>query len=144
MPVDPTNRLLLLLLPERLEDFEHRPVAEDLMQGSGVVAVDPPRTSYGALARVPDALLVSIAAKQARRLRRRLPGEPRAVAIFHPAQYPLARGLLAELPESELWYGRFGRPEADEAAEKVRERLADFHLLAAARSTLTFVDSDEL
>src|SRR3954447_10316601 len=111
------RRLLVLLLPEPLETFEQRRLAEDLMQSRGVVAVDPPRTSYGSLARIPDALLVSIASKQARRLRRRLPGTPRAVAIFHPAQYPLARGILAQLPETELWYGRFGRPEAAETAE---------------------------
>src|SRR3954447_4676824 len=144
MPVDPTNRLLLLLLPERLEDFEHRPVAEDLMQGSGMVAVDPPRTSYGALARIPDAFGVSIALKQARRLRRRLPGEPRAVAIFHPAQYPLARGLLTQLPEAELWYGRLGRPEDEAADERRRKRLAELHVLAAERSSLTSVASEEL
>jgi hypothetical protein len=144
MPVDPTHRLLLLLLPERLEAFEHRPVAEDLMQASGVLAVDPPRTSYLALARIPDAFGVSIAAKQARRLRRRLPGEPRAVAIFHPAQYPLARGLLVQLPEAELWYGRFGRPEQEATDERRRRRLAELHVLAAERSSLTFVPSEEL
>jgi hypothetical protein len=138
------RRLLVLLLPERLEAFALRPLAEDLMKVPGVVAVDPPRTSYGSLARIPDPLLVSIASKQARRLRRRLPGTPRAVAIFHPAQYPLARGILVQLPETELWYGRFGRPETDEPVAKLRRRLAELHLLAAERSTLTFVNSDEL
>src|SRR3954471_8153377 len=129
MPVDPTNRLLLLLLPERLEDFEHRPVAEDLMQAEGVVAVDPPRTSYRALARIPDAFGVSIASKQARRLRRHLRGEPRAVAIFHPAQYPLARGLLAQLPGCELWYGRVSRPEEAVPDGPARRRLEELHAL---------------
>src|SRR3954471_22567202 len=138
------TRLLVLLLPEPLEAFQQRVLAEDLLQSRGVVAVDPPRTSYGSLARIPDALLVAIASKQARRLRRHLPGEPGAVAIFHPAQYPLARGIVAQLPETELWYGRFGRPEAEEPAGKLRRRLEELHLLAAERSTLTFVDSDEL
>ena len=144
MPVDPTNRLLLLLLPERLEAFDQRPVAEDLMKAPGVVAVDPPRTPYGVLARIPDAVGVSIAIKQAKRLRRRLPGEPRAIAIFHPAQYPLARGLLAQLPECELWYGRLGRPEDEAADERLRRRLNELHVLAAERSSLTFVHSEEL
>lgn len=135
---------MVLLLPERLEDFEHRTLAEDLLQADGVVAVDPPRTSYGRLARIPDALGVSIASKQARRLRRRLPGVPHGVAIFHPAQYPLARGLLAQVPECELWYGRVSRPEADLPDGPVRRRLEELHVLAAERAALTFVTTDEL
>jgi hypothetical protein len=140
---DGDDRVVVLLLPERLEDFAWRPVAEDLLQAPSVVAVDPPRTSYTRLARIPDAFGVSIASKQARRLRRRLPGTPAAVAIFHPGQYPLARGLLVQVPDCELWYGRVGRPEAD-AAVRDRERLLELHVMAAERATLTFADEDAL
>jgi hypothetical protein len=53
-----------------------------------------------------------------------LPGRPRALVVFHPAQYPLARALLAEHPEAELWYGGEGPGE--------------LHEVAAARATLRF------
>jgi hypothetical protein len=139
-----TSPLLVLLLPERLEAFEPRELTDDLMQADGVVAVDPPRTSYRVLARIPDAFGVSIASKQARRLRKRLRGEPKAVAIFHPAQYPLARGLLTQLPGCELWYGRVSRPEADAPEGPVRRRLEELHVMAAERATMTFVTDDAL
>ena len=47
-----------------------------------------------------------------RALRRR--GTPRAVVIFHPLQYPVARAAVAAAGEGcELWYGRrVGRREA--------------------------------
>ncbi len=136
--------LVVLLLPERLEAFEPRALTDDLLQATGVVAVDPPRTSYRALARIPDAFGVSIAYKQARRLLRHLRGEPRAVAIFHPGQYPLARGLLAQLPECELWYGRVSRPEATVPEGPARRRLEELHALASKRANLTFVTTAEL
>jgi hypothetical protein len=139
-----TSPLLVLLLPERLEAFEPRELTDDLMQANGVVAVDPPKTPYGVLARIPDAFGVSIASKQARRLRKKLPGEPRAIAIFHPAQYPLARGLLTQLPTCELWYGRVSRPEGDAPEGPVQRRLHELHVMAAERATMTFVTDDEL
>ena len=142
MARDGDDRLVVLLLPERLEDFAWRPVAEDLLQAPGVVAVDPPRTSYRRLARIPDAFGVSIASKQARRLRKRLPGHAAAVVIFHPGQYPLARALLIQLPECELWYGRIGRAEYRGAAQD-RERLEELHVMAAERATLTFAHDDD-
>jgi hypothetical protein len=135
---------MVLLLPERLERFEQRPLAEDLLQAGGVVAVDPPRTSYGRLARIPDAFGVSIASKQARRLRRRLPGVPHAITIFHPGQYPLARALLSQVPECELWYGRVSRPEREAPEGAARRRLEELHVMAAERAALTFVTTDEL
>ena len=66
-----------------------------------------------------------IAAGQARRMA--LPGHPRAIVVFDAAQYPLARALLAEHPEAELWYG--GRATA---ASCTRRR--------AARAALRFGD----
>src|SRR5262249_38653607 len=81
-----------------------------------------------------------LAASQARRMR--LPGIPRAVVIFHPLQYPLARGLLVAHPESELWYWRWDRYEvAYDATPRQRERLEDLHLAASARAALTVVVS---
>ena len=53
-----------------------------------------------------------------------LPGRLRALVVFGAAQYPLARALLAEHPEAELWYGGEGS--------------GDLHEAAAARATLRF------
>ena len=82
--------LLVLLLPRPLESFILRDQAEDLLRAPGAVALEPPRIPYGAIARLPDGLADALAARQARRLK--LPGHPAAVMIFHPLQYPLARG----------------------------------------------------
>ncbi len=137
------RRLLVLLLPEPLEAFGERRLAEALLGAEGVVGVDPPRISYAAQARIPDVFGVAIAHRQARRLRRRLPGAPAAVAIFHPGQYPLARAIVAQVDGCELWYGRVDRPEAH-APERRRPRLAELHVLASGRAALTFTTSDEL
>jgi Glycosyl transferases group 1 len=137
------RRLLVLLLPRPLESFILRDQAEDLLQAPGVVAVDPPRLPYGALARLPEAVADGIAAAQGRRLR--LPGTPAAVAIFHPLQYPLARAVLAQHPDAELWYGRWDRyEEAYDASERMRERLHTLHALARERADLVFVASEAL
>ncbi len=131
MRADGEPRVLVLLLPDPLESFERRALAEDLLRASGVVAVDPPRTSYRRLARIPDAVGVSVATKQAKRLRRRLPGAPAAVAIFDPAQYPLARGLVVQAG-AELWYGPTAEPAGDEP------RLRELHVMATERAALVF------
>jgi hypothetical protein len=131
VPADDPQRLLVLLLPAPLEAFERRELAEELLRAPGVVAVDPPRTSYRRLAGLPDAIGVTLASKQARRLRRRLPGTPAAVAIFDPAQYPLARGLLVQLDEAELWYGPTEPPGQ-------HPRMQDLHLMARKRAALVF------
>lgn len=123
--------MLVLLLPRRLEAFELRDAVEALLRRPDVVAVDPPRTPYRSLARIPDALGVTIASKQARRLRKRLPGDPRALAIFEAAQYPLARSLLALIPECRLFYG--GHEPED-------RREAELHLMATERAARTFGD----
>jgi hypothetical protein len=137
------RRLLVLLLPRPLERFILRDQAEDLLRAPGVVAVDPPRLPYGALARLPEAVADGVAAAQARRMR--LPGVPAAVAIFHPLQYPLARGLLAGHPGAELWYGRWDRyEEAYDASPRMRERLRALHDQARGRAALTFVASGAL
>jgi hypothetical protein len=118
----PDRGLLVLLLPARLEDSPARERAEDLLGAPGAVAVEPAAIGYGATSRLPGLLRGRIAAVQARRMP--LPGHPRAVAVFGPAQYPLARALLAEHPEAEPWYGGGGS--------------GDLHEAAAARAALRF------
>src|SRR3954452_25011868 len=97
----------LLLLAQPLERCALRAHAEDLLAGAGVLAVEPPR--LGASGRVPAAVADGLSAGQARRLK--LPGVPRAILVFHPLQYPLARALIAHHPDAELWYWRRETPE---------------------------------
>jgi hypothetical protein len=103
--------LCLLLLPGRMEECAVRERAEDLLTAPGVAAVDPPRVSYASLARFSEAMADGIAAVQARRMR--LPGFPRAIVVFHPHQYPLARAVRGVHPDAELWYGPAAEPAGD-------------------------------
>jgi hypothetical protein len=119
----PDRGLVVLLLPARLEAVGDRERAEDLLGAPGAVAVEPAAIGYGATSRLPGLVRERIAAGQARRMA--LPGHPRAIVVFDAAQYPLARALLAEHPEAELWYGA-----ADGAG--------DVHEAAAARAALRF------
>ncbi|HEY6888456.1 MAG TPA: hypothetical protein VI300_11770 [Solirubrobacter sp.] len=133
----------VLLLPRELEQFILRDQAQDLLNAPGVVAVEPARIPYGAYMRLPAAVADGLAGIQARRLR--LPGTPRAVVIFHPLQYPLARGLIAQHPEAELWYWRWDRYEvAYDASRRQRARLQELHLAASLRAAVTVVVSDAL
>jgi hypothetical protein len=154
---DPPSRpLCLLLLPRELEAFLLRDQAQDLLRAPGVVAVEPPRTPYGVLGRLPGPLADAVAGGQARRLIRTLArdarrdpakgGVPRIVVIFHPLQYLLARALVvATGGECELWYGRWDRYEyAYDAGPRMRDRLQELHEQAAARAQITFVASDAL
>jgi hypothetical protein len=125
---DEERPLGVLLLPIALERFTLRERVEDLLSAPGVVAVDPSRLSYGAVARVSDTVADSLAAVQARRLR--LPGYPRALIVFHPDQYPLARSLRDLHPDAELWYGP---PE-----EPTDERRQALHDRAIERATWQF------
>jgi hypothetical protein len=135
--------ICVLLLPRQLESFILRDQAQDLMKAPGVVAVEPARVPYGAYLRLPAPVRDGLAATQARRLR--LPGEPRAIIIFHPLQYPLARGLIAHHPDAELWYWRWDRYEvAYDASGRQRARLAELHLDASMRAAMTVVVSDAL
>lgn len=138
--------LCVLLLPRTLEEFILADQATDLLRGANVVAVEAARLPYGAFGRVPEALGDAIAGVQARRLERSLDGEPRVVVIFHPLQYQLARALIGRSrTECELWYGRWDRYEhALDAGPRLQRRLAQLHDLAAQRSALTFVVSEEL
>ena len=60
--------LCVLLLPERLEAFELRERAEDLLTAPEAVAVDPPRLSYAAARRLGEAAGDGLAGVQARRM----------------------------------------------------------------------------
>ena len=120
----PSVRLCVLLLPAKLESpapageggwpAPMRERAEDLLGAPGVVAVEPAAVGYGATRRLPGVLRDRIAAAQARRMD--LPGQPRILVVFDAAQYPLARALLAEHPEAELWYGGSDGDALHEAA----------------------------
>lgn len=149
-PASPNGRapIGVLLLPRELERFILREQAEDLLRAPHVVAVDPPKLPYGVFARLPETLGDALAVRQARRLVRSLRrnlGEPRAIVIFHPLQFQLARAMLALCPGAELWYGRWDRYEhAYDASDAQRERLARLHAAAAERSSLTFVASSRL
>ena len=120
--------LCLLLLPAPLEAFALRERAEELLTAPGVAALDPPRLSYAGAARLGEAFADGLAAVQARRMR--LPGIPRALVVFAPLQYPLARALTGVHLDAELWYGPLEVPESG------RER--ELHELAAERAALHF------
>ena len=120
--------LCLLLLPAPLETFALRERAEELLTAPGVAAVDPPRLTYTRAARLGEAFADGISMVQARRMP--LPGIPRALVVFDPLQYPLARALAGIHPDAELWYGPVSVPGEG------RERT--LHELAAARAVLRF------
>ena len=109
--------LLVLLLPRPLEQFHLEQPVRDLLRADGVVAVDPSRVP---LVRMLPSVAARAAMGQARRMR--LPGTPRAVAVFHPFQFYLAGALLARHPGSELWYGR---PEDEEDGAELGAELAE-------------------
>jgi hypothetical protein len=115
--------LCLLLLPAPLEAFALRERAENLLTAPGVAAVDPPRLSYRGAARLGESVADGLTMVQARRMR--LPGIPRALVVFDPLQYPLARALISLYPDAELWYGPMRDPGSEvELDALARERAA--------------------
>ena len=124
------DRPLLLLLPEPLERFAHRALVEELLATELAVAADPPRVSYRRQVAFADA----VAPRQAKRLRKRLKGDPRVVVIFAASQYPLARWLLQLLPDGELWFEHSAEPDG--------EREASLRRMAVERARLRFDASD--
>ena len=130
--------ICVLLLARELEQFILREQAEDLLRSPAVVAVDPPRVRYGAIARLPRAVGAALAAQQAKRLVKTLRsnrGEPRVVVIFHPLQLPLAQAIQADCAGCEIWYSRWDRYElAYDATPERRERLAELHEQASEAS----------
>jgi hypothetical protein len=106
---EPLPRLLVLLLPERLERMEARAQLDRLLATPGTVAVEPPRMRVGlAFARV-------VARRQVKRMQ--LPGVPRAIAVFQTLQLPLAAALIERNPDAELWSLGEPQPESDFACD---------------------------
>ena len=123
--------LAILLLPERLEDFELGEHARDLLRAPRVIALEPPRVSWTRLARLPEAVAMRTAVRQAKRLK--LPGEARVVIVYDPLQTLMALGLLARHPDAELWYLRSGAG-GSEAGPKLERRIAELDDLARERA----------
>jgi hypothetical protein len=119
-----TEPLAVLLLPRRLEDFELSAHARALLAIPRVIAVEPRRPRKGW--RVSDVAAI----RQARRLR--FPGEPRVIVLYHPSQYPLARGLCARYQQIELWYVRTLEAASTPPAED--NELAELDQLAQQRA----------
>jgi hypothetical protein len=139
----PEGGLCILLLPGELESLPDDDTLRDLLRADGVVAVEPPRISYGAQTRMPADLADAMATIQARRLLRALRQAPAVVVVSEPAQYPLARGVLVSAG-CELWYRRAAGQEIDVADPTRREqRLAALDVQARERSALTFAPDDD-
>lgn len=123
---DRAEPLGVLLLPCELERFEHADHVRGLLQIPRVLALEPPRR------RVPRWLRDTIPARQVKRLR--LPGEPRLVLLYHPAQYPLARALCARYAAAELWYRRPDPATLPSEGAFTREELVELDGLARERA----------
>jgi hypothetical protein len=136
-----TRGLAVLLLPEVLEHFALRERAQDLLEAPGIVAVDPARISYRALARLPDPVVSGLAAGQARRMN--LPGIPRVVVIFHPLQYPVARAIIAQHPDAKLWYAEPPVHLDTEPPPRLARRIAELDHMASLRAQFRFDSLEE-
>ncbi|MDQ6779244.1 MAG: hypothetical protein M3071_24140 [Actinomycetota bacterium] len=132
--------LAVLLLPQRLEEFPLADHARDLLRVRRVIALEPPRVSWGRLARLPEALALRTGMRQAKRLK--LPGAARVAILYDPLQTMLGLGLLARYPDAELWYVRASE-ESPEAEPKLAQRIADLDALARRRAALE-LSIDEL
>ena len=133
--------LAVLLLPEPFDALPDHHPARDLQRADGVVAVDPPRMSYGTHSRMPGELADALAGLQARRLLRALNNQIAAVVLFDPRGYPLARGLLA-ITGCELWYAL--HELGDPGSERLARRLKALDEQARDRSTLRFSTTEPL
>jgi hypothetical protein len=118
MPEPTDDSLGVLLLPSKLEGFELEAHARGLLSIPRVIALEPSRF------RTPRLMRNAVGVRQARRLA--FPGRPRMLVLYHPAQYPLARALLSQDDELELWY----LPLVDEASLAASGELREFDQLA--------------
>ncbi|HEY2258328.1 MAG TPA: hypothetical protein VGH45_01370 [Solirubrobacteraceae bacterium] len=134
----PDEPLGLLLLPGRLEGFELEAHARDLLSIPRVVALEPSRVP------TPKFMRDAASLRQARRLR--FPGRPRAVVLYHPAQYPLARALLGHYEQLELWYIAPDRETLAAAGHAHTADLLEFDDLARvhARQTVAVTEAAEV
>jgi len=122
MPEPTEDSLAVLLLPGKLEEFELQAHARDLLAIPRVIALEPSRVP------TPRFMRNAASVRQARRLP--FPGRPRMVVLYHPAQYPLARAMLAYDEELELWY-----VPPDDASLLDSAELRDLDDLARAHAT---------
>lgn len=136
--------MAVLLLPDRLERFAHRAQAQELLRAPAVVAIEPGLMPFSFVVRAPERTLRRTSARQARRLVRRLPGRPVAVAVFDPMQWPLARALAERVERCEVWVAAAEDappagpdPEGD-ADTPLRARLATLRAEALEAAALTF------
>jgi hypothetical protein len=133
MPLTDDESMAVILLPGPLEGFEREEHARSLLSIPRVVALEASRR------RTPAWLRNAAPLRQARRLR--LPGRLRAVILYHPAQYPLARALCAQHGGAELWYLP---PERDRVSGRTAEETQELLVsdsLARDRSTKTLIET---
>jgi hypothetical protein len=117
------------MLPGTLEEFELEAHARDLLSIPRVVALEPSRV------RTPRLMRNAVSMRQARRLR--LPGRLRLVVLYHPAQYPLARALVVEHEEAELWYLPPDAPAVHAVSAAERAELIESDELARQHASRT-------
>ena len=122
-----SERLGVLLLPSKLEDFALADHGRRLLEIPRVVALEPSKF------RVPAFLREAAPLRQARRMR--LPGDPRVFVLYHPAQYRLARAFRSRYEQSELWYLR----ALDEGELREGSELSELDQLAQERAEETRV-----
>jgi hypothetical protein len=129
----PEESMAVVLLPGPLEGFEREDHARSLLSIPRVVGLE------ASARRTPAWLRNAAAVRQARRLR--LPATLRMIVLYDPAQYPLARALVDQHPDAELWYLPPGRADVSgRNAEETRELLtADS--LARDRSARTLPET---
>ncbi len=145
---DASARPVALVLPSKpLPGFILADQVRDLCTAAGVSAVDPPRPSYGAVSRLPRPLADAVGGRQGRRLAGAAAARGErvaAVVIYHPAQYHVARAIVAA-HGAELWYSRWDRyEETYDASPRRRRHLAALHDEVARAADITFACSVEL
>ncbi|HEX3690665.1 MAG TPA: hypothetical protein VHV28_13270 [Solirubrobacteraceae bacterium] len=121
------DSLAILLLPGPLEGFEREDHARNLLAVPRVLALEASKR------RAPSFLRNALPMRQARRLR--LPGQVRMIVLYHPAQYPLARALVAHHDGAELWYLPPERTEVIGRNPEETQELLVADSLARDRST---------
>jgi hypothetical protein len=133
MPLSEDESMAIILLPGPLEGFEREEHARSLLSIPRVIALEASR-------RRPPAWLRNAAPlRQARRLR--LPGHLRAVILYHPAQYPLARALCAQHTDAELWYLPPDRAQVRGRKPEETQELLVSDSLARDRSAQTLSET---
>lgn len=128
--------LAVLVLPHRLEDFALEDHARELLAIPRVIALEPSR--FG----TPRFMREAAALRQASRLR--MPGTPRLLVLYHPAQYPLVRALSGRHEQAELWYvpPDLAAPNATGGADAAELESFDALARERARGLVDVIDQD--